>query len=202
MKITTTILVACLCIASAVSLPFNNGLQSQALDQLMVDETVNDPTFRSKRTIGILRQLFPDITKMIEDKVNAIVGEIIKIFGPVVFQSILGGNKNAGGGGGGEGASKSSGSTVEAKNPFDDDDASFTDDDDFFNAPAQSGGGSMVSVGLPTGKGVESTSAKVEETSSSAGPEPEGSGVVTTASSRDQELTTVRLDDSATNSVQ
>ncbi|XP_014206576.1 uncharacterized protein LOC106638052 isoform X3 [Copidosoma floridanum] len=29
MKITTTILVACLCIASAVSLPFNNGLQSQ-----------------------------------------------------------------------------------------------------------------------------------------------------------------------------
>ncbi|OXU29753.1 hypothetical protein TSAR_014803 [Trichomalopsis sarcophagae] len=169
MRFTTTILAACLCVALVSSVPVpNEGFQSQALDRLMVVEADNDAALRSKRTIGLLRQLFPDVTKMIEDKVNMVIGEVFKIFGPVVIQSVLGGNKNGGGGlfGGGGAAGDSaknsnSGTTVEAKNPFDDDDfKSFVDDDDFFGKPKEEDNGSKISLELPTIKSEESTTAE------------------------------------------
>lgn len=37
----------------------------QVLDQLITMENKNDTSLRNKRTIGILRQLFPTISKVI-----------------------------------------------------------------------------------------------------------------------------------------
>ena len=97
---------------------------------------------------------------MIEDKVNMILGEIFKIFGPVVFKSILGQGKAAGGGTSDSSKSNNEGSTVNVKNPFDDDDdsgiTSFVDDDDFFNKPASTSSsdsadnGNKITFELPT----------------------------------------------------
>ncbi|XP_044014339.1 keratin, type I cytoskeletal 10-like isoform X2 [Aphidius gifuensis] len=131
MRFTTTIFMA-MCLIALVSsnpLPENEGLQSKVLDRLVMVESDNDTAQRSKRTIGILRQLFPQVSKMIEDKVNKIVGEVIKALGPAVLRGALGAqrnmkNKNDGGvrnNGGG------SGETVTVPLPsFDDDD----DDED------------------------------------------------------------------------
>ncbi|XP_045503973.1 uncharacterized protein LOC123700707 [Colias croceus] len=58
---------------------------------------------RNKRTIGILRQLFPQLTQIIEQKVQQITSMVLKIFGPIFLRAFLG-NRNGGGntnGGGG-----------------------------------------------------------------------------------------------------
>ncbi|XP_032453804.1 synaptonemal complex protein 4 isoform X3 [Nasonia vitripennis] len=79
MRFTTTILAACLCVALVSSVPVpNEGFQSQALDRLMVVEADNDAALRSKRTIGLLRQLFPDVTKDVNPEAsenNQVVSE-------------------------------------------------------------------------------------------------------------------------------
>ncbi|XP_028174528.1 uncharacterized protein LOC114363102 isoform X1 [Ostrinia furnacalis] len=72
---------------------------------------------RNKRTIGILRQLFPTLTQIIEQKVQQITSQVLQTFGPVVLRAFLGGNRNGGGdnmGGGG---------TIELDDDDDDDDA-------------------------------------------------------------------------------
>ncbi|XP_038207432.1 uncharacterized protein LOC119829115 [Zerene cesonia] len=58
---------------------------------------------RNKRTIGILRQLFPQLTQIIEQKVQQITSMVLKIFGPIFLRAFLGnrsngGNTNGGGG--------------------------------------------------------------------------------------------------------
>ncbi|KAF7988345.1 hypothetical protein HCN44_000918 [Aphidius gifuensis] len=67
MRFTTTIFMA-MCLIALVSsnpLPENEGLQSKVLDRLVMVESDNDTAQRSKRTIGILRQLFPQVSKNI-----------------------------------------------------------------------------------------------------------------------------------------
>lgn len=49
---------------------------------------------RNKRTIGILRQLFPTLTQIIEQKVQEITSMVFKIFGPVVLRAFLGNNNS------------------------------------------------------------------------------------------------------------
>ncbi|XP_053615569.1 uncharacterized protein LOC128678205 isoform X2 [Plodia interpunctella] len=71
---------------------------------------------RNKRTIGILRQLFPTLTQIIEKKVQQITSMILTTFGPIFLKAFLG-NRNGGGGNTGGG-----GGTVELDDDEDDDD--------------------------------------------------------------------------------
>ncbi|CAK1545804.1 unnamed protein product [Leptosia nina] len=57
---------------------------------------------RNKRTIGILRQLFPQLTQVVEQTVQQITSAVLKTFGPIFLRAFLG-NRNDGkmnGGGG------------------------------------------------------------------------------------------------------
>ncbi|XP_031839568.1 uncharacterized protein LOC116430063 isoform X2 [Nomia melanderi] len=81
MKSTYIVLVAAFCAAlvNAGPLPGGQRLQSEALDRLMVVEADNEAALRSKRTIGILRELFPDVSQDVnpeaEDRVNEVAAE-------------------------------------------------------------------------------------------------------------------------------
>lgn len=77
---------------------------------------------RNKRTIGILRQLFPTLTQIIDQKVQQITSFVLRTFGPVLLRSFLGGNRGGANSGTGSG-------TIE----LDDDD---DDDDDSASAPS------------------------------------------------------------------
>lgn len=146
MKLLLVVLATALCVVSVSSSPISeeDRLQSEALNRLMMNEADDEAAQRNKRTIGILRDLFPDISQRIEKKVNSIVAEVIRVLGPSLFRSILG--NNAGGS-----LSKEGGSTATAKSPFDDDD----------NEASQ--GDSKVSVSLPTFPPDEDTDAETEE---------------------------------------
>ncbi|XP_054087847.1 uncharacterized protein LOC105213921 isoform X1 [Zeugodacus cucurbitae] len=151
-------IAACLCSAavvlvSAVPLPAGN----QELDVLQIPlsdgKEIDVLTLgakdqeqiiaeRNKRTIGLLRELFPDITKQIDDIVNRIIGQVIRVAGPSLLPALLGNNRP----------------TTERS----DFDADFEDDDDTsndVNAPSNSAsttaannenGGTRVSIVLPT----------------------------------------------------
>ncbi|XP_030379477.1 uncharacterized protein LOC115627793 isoform X4 [Scaptodrosophila lebanonensis] len=99
-----------------LQIPLANGKEIDVLtlgakdqEQLIAD--------RNKRTIGLLRELFPDITKEIDSIVNRIIAQVIRVAGPGVLNSILAGNR-----GGARG-----GSTTPADDDFDVD---FDEDDD------------------------------------------------------------------------
>ncbi|XP_068619665.1 uncharacterized protein [Battus philenor] len=77
---------------------------------------------RNKRTIGILRQLFPTLTQIIEQKVQQLTSVVLRTFGPLFLRLFLGGNRNNQG--------KTNSGTVVLEDDDDDDD----DDDD--SAPA------------------------------------------------------------------
>ncbi|XP_023176661.1 uncharacterized protein LOC111603349 isoform X3 [Drosophila hydei] len=101
-----------------LQIPLANGKEIDVLtlgakdqDQLIAD--------RNKRTIGLLRELFPDITKEIDSIVNRIIAQVIRVAGPGLLNSILAGNRGPGG-------STTPSSSFDAD--FDDD--SFGDDDD------------------------------------------------------------------------
>ncbi|XP_029667373.1 uncharacterized protein LOC115238023 isoform X1 [Formica exsecta] len=75
MRYTILALTVALCLALVSSNPLpENGLRSETLDRLVMAETDNEAALRSKRTIGILRQLFPDISQDVnpesENRVN------------------------------------------------------------------------------------------------------------------------------------
>ncbi|CAK1593621.1 unnamed protein product [Parnassius mnemosyne] len=72
---------------------------------------------RNKRTIGILRQLFPTLTQIIEQKVQQITSAVLRAFGPLFLRLFLGGNRSQG---------RMNGGTVELEDDDDDDD----DDDE------------------------------------------------------------------------
>ncbi|XP_018055914.1 PREDICTED: uncharacterized protein LOC108692255 isoform X1 [Atta colombica] len=80
MRFTILTLTAVLCLALVSSHPLpEDGLRSEALDRLVMAEADNEAALRSKRTIGILRQLFPDISQDVnaesENRVNEIGSE-------------------------------------------------------------------------------------------------------------------------------
>ncbi|XP_018401635.1 PREDICTED: uncharacterized protein LOC108778838 isoform X1 [Cyphomyrmex costatus] len=80
MRLTILTLMAALCLALVSSHPLpEDGLRSEALDRLVMAEADSEAALRSKRTIGILRQLFPDISQDVnpesENRVNEIGSE-------------------------------------------------------------------------------------------------------------------------------
>ncbi|XP_016954576.1 uncharacterized protein LOC108027577 isoform X4 [Drosophila biarmipes] len=132
------------CLISAVPLPQPAG--SQELDVLQIPlangKEIDVLTLgakdqetliadRNKRTIGLLRELFPDITKEIDSIVNRIIAQVIRVAGPGLLNSILSGNR------GGAGGAAGGGSTTPASDFDADFDADFDDDDDS-SAPSSS----------------------------------------------------------------
>ncbi|XP_011051343.1 PREDICTED: uncharacterized protein LOC105144251 [Acromyrmex echinatior] len=80
MRFTILTLTAVLCLALVSSHPLpEDGLRSEALDRLVMAEADSEAALRSKRTIGILRQIFPDISQDVnpesENRVNEIGSE-------------------------------------------------------------------------------------------------------------------------------
>ncbi|KYN35380.1 hypothetical protein ALC56_10215 [Trachymyrmex septentrionalis] len=140
MRFTILTLTAVLCLALVSSHPLpEDGLRSEALDRLVMTEADSEAALRSKRTIGILRQLFPDISQRIESKVNSIIGEIIRVLGPVILRNLLGGGM-----GNTSGVERSDeGTSVVGKSPFD-------DDEEDESTSAGSNNASKVSISLPT----------------------------------------------------
>ncbi|KAL0269035.1 UNVERIFIED_CONTAM: hypothetical protein PYX00_010776 [Menopon gallinae] len=102
----------CLC---AVAIQLSNAMPTPEEEEGAVRETLQtidkqlgNPTaesgFREKRTIGIFRRIFPEISKMIDDKIQQLTSVIFRVVGSAVLRSGLGG----GGGGGGSGNSSDS----------------------------------------------------------------------------------------------
>ncbi|XP_052873136.1 dentin sialophosphoprotein [Anopheles cruzii] len=111
------------------------------------DQQINE---RNKRTIGILRELFPSISQILDQKIQMITSYLFRTIGPILLRSGLG----LGGGGAGGGTDSNRGSSSDD----DDDDFDFDDDDDNDSSdtkkPSSGGGGSSggpkVSISLPT----------------------------------------------------
>ncbi|XP_013166294.1 PREDICTED: transcription factor GTE7-like isoform X1 [Papilio xuthus] len=72
---------------------------------------------RNKRTIGILRQLFPTLTQIIEQKVQQLTSVVLRTFGPLFLRLFLGGNRNQG---------RMNGGTVDLEDDDDDDEDDVT----------------------------------------------------------------------------
>ncbi|XP_034113528.1 uncharacterized protein LOC133847748 isoform X6 [Drosophila sulfurigaster albostrigata] len=71
-----------------LQIPLANGKEIDVLtigtkdqEQLIAD--------RNKRTIGLLRELFPDITKEINEQINRLANNILQRVGPVVLGTVL-----------------------------------------------------------------------------------------------------------------
>lgn len=167
-----TILLACICstiaIVSAVPLPANN----QELDVLQIPlqngkeldvltlGTPEELAERNKRTVGLLRDLFPDITKQIDDQANRIISKLLRALGPTVLRTAIQGN-----------------SANRARTDFD---ADFDDDDDSSSSSSSSGSsGTKVSIELPTFSPEDSNDDNDSPTT------PSGSAASSTAASDD-----------------
>ncbi|CAH2243835.1 jg15137 [Pararge aegeria aegeria] len=93
------------------------GSAQETLSTLNLGAPGSELSERNKRTIGILRQLFPTLTQIIEQKVQEITSQVLKVFGPIFLRVFLGNNNNGG---------RSNSGTVELDDDDDDDD----DDDE------------------------------------------------------------------------
>ncbi|XP_034196559.1 uncharacterized protein LOC117612034 isoform X1 [Osmia lignaria lignaria] len=75
------LLASAMCVALVGSHPVPEGerFRSEALDRLVMVEADNETALRSKRTIGILRELFPEVSQDVnpeaEDRVNEVAAE-------------------------------------------------------------------------------------------------------------------------------
>ncbi|XP_015042249.1 uncharacterized protein [Drosophila pseudoobscura] len=74
-----------------LQIPLANGKEIDVLtlgakdqEQLIAD--------RNKRTIGLLRELFPDITKQIDEQANRIISKLLRTLGPTVLRTAIQGN--------------------------------------------------------------------------------------------------------------
>ncbi|XP_003702245.2 uncharacterized protein LOC100876612 isoform X1 [Megachile rotundata] len=69
----------CVTLISSTPLPEGERFQSEALDRLVTVEGDNEIALRRKRTIGILKELFPEISQDVnpeaEDRVNEVAAE-------------------------------------------------------------------------------------------------------------------------------
>ncbi|XP_043658928.1 uncharacterized protein LOC122623698 isoform X4 [Drosophila teissieri] len=135
------ILGSAACLISAVPLPANSNSELDVLqiplangkeiDVLTLGAKDQETLIadRNKRTIGLLRELFPDITKEIDSIVNRIIAQVIRVAGPGLLNTILAGNRGGAGGAAG-------GSTTPSTDFDADFDADFDEDDDV--APSSS----------------------------------------------------------------
>ncbi|XP_047351354.1 uncharacterized protein LOC124949748 isoform X1 [Vespa velutina] len=79
MRCTMVTLVAAISVLALVNshpVPQERGFRSEALDRLLMVEADKEAALRSKRTIGILRQLFPDISQDVNPEAENRVNEV------------------------------------------------------------------------------------------------------------------------------
>ncbi|XP_034658503.1 uncharacterized protein LOC117895138 isoform X5 [Drosophila subobscura] len=100
-------LCSAVCLISAVPVPQPQPAGNQELDVLQIplangkeidvltlgandqEQLIAD---RNKRTIGLLRELFPDITKQIDEQANRIISKLLRTLGPTVLRTAIQGN--------------------------------------------------------------------------------------------------------------
>ncbi|XP_058064320.1 putative lysozyme-like protein [Anopheles bellator] len=114
------------------------------------DQQINE---RNKRTIGILRELFPSISQILDQKIQMITSYLFRTIGPILLRSGLGLGGGGAGGGGGDSNRGSSGDDDDDDFDFDDDDDSSSSSSDTKKPSSGGGGGSSgpkVSISLPT----------------------------------------------------
>ncbi|XP_073831958.1 uncharacterized protein isoform X1 [Musca autumnalis] len=130
-----------------LQIPLSNGKE---LDVLTLGANDQEQLIaeRNKRTIGLLRELFPDLTKTIDDIVNRIIAQVIRVAGPDVLRAVLG--------------NRSSTPRTNIDADFDDDDedeedvgsSNSIDNDNKSTTPANSNNGdgdnTRVQIDLPT----------------------------------------------------
>ncbi|ALC48319.1 CG32694 [Drosophila busckii] len=151
------------CLISAIPLPGNQELDvlqipltnGQEIDVLTLGSKDQEQLIaeRNKRTIGLLRELFPDITKEIDSIVNRIIAQVIRVAGPGLLNSVLAGNRGGGAAGGAGRTTTASSFDAEFDDAFADD-----DDDSSSNGAASStaatattaASSSRVKIDLPT----------------------------------------------------
>uniref|UniRef100_A0A1B0GHP1 Putative conserved secreted protein n=1 Tax=Lutzomyia longipalpis TaxID=7200 RepID=A0A1B0GHP1_LUTLO len=78
-----------------LQIPLQNGKE---LDILSLADGDGKLSERNKRTIDILRQLFPTISQIIEQKIQMILPVLIRTVGPILLRGGLGGSSGGGGG--------------------------------------------------------------------------------------------------------
>uniref|UniRef100_A0A1A9X0C2 Uncharacterized protein n=1 Tax=Glossina brevipalpis TaxID=37001 RepID=A0A1A9X0C2_9MUSC len=71
-----------------LQIPVSNGKEIDVLTLGSKEQEVLIAE-RNKRTIGLLRELFPDITKQIDSIVNRIIAQVIRVAGPDLLRSVL-----------------------------------------------------------------------------------------------------------------
>ncbi|XP_021919097.1 RNA-binding protein cabeza-like isoform X2 [Zootermopsis nevadensis] len=114
---TSFLCVLCIATHLAASLPLEPSAALQDQQPQEEQETLvtldlgnprHDTSARDKRTIGFLRQLFPTLSKTVDDIVQNITRFLFRVIGRLVLQGgLLGGG--GGGGGGGDSSSSSGG---------------------------------------------------------------------------------------------
>ncbi|KAH8274439.1 hypothetical protein KR026_000374 [Drosophila bipectinata] len=169
--------VMCLVTISAVPLPSPAG--NQELDVLQIplangkeidvltlgakdqEQMIAD---RNKRTIGLLRELFPDITKEIDSIVNRIIAQVIRVAGPGLLNSVLAGNRGgaAAGGAGGRATTPSSSFDADFDADFDDDDDDSGSSGSASSSPSPSAPATRSAVSSKANEVDESTRIKID----------------------------------------
>ncbi|KAF6200402.1 hypothetical protein GE061_006705 [Apolygus lucorum] len=96
-KMRNGIAVVCLCAVAVMvgAHPLDNNHERIARQANTNEVTSSNPLSREKRTIGILRDLFPNFSRIIDNKIQQLTRIIFRIVGRLVL--------NGGGGGGGGG---------------------------------------------------------------------------------------------------
>ncbi|KAG5683179.1 hypothetical protein PVAND_012475 [Polypedilum vanderplanki] len=135
MKLTIVVLAALFCLAHSnplpaesidlVNIPLSNNKELDILTLAENDGTINE---RNKRTIGILRELFPQLSKLLEQKLQMLIQFVVRTIGPILLRGGLGG--------GATGATTSRSNIDDDFDDFDDDDNEVDDkkkDDDKVN---------------------------------------------------------------------
>ncbi|XP_031625033.1 mucin-5AC isoform X1 [Contarinia nasturtii] len=155
MKNLLIVATSALCVLLAVAVPLpEQDVQivqiplegDKELDILSLPENEGQLTDRNKRTIGVLRQLFPELSKkveqVIEEKIQLILPIIFRNVGPLLLRGGLGGLSGGGG----------ATNTNDDGDDFDDDDGdtSVSNSEGGTTSSRTGSGGRKVSISLPT----------------------------------------------------
>ncbi|XP_022233652.2 zinc finger CCHC domain-containing protein 10 isoform X5 [Drosophila obscura] len=121
-----------------LQIPLANGKEIDVLtlgakdqEQLIAD--------RNKRTIGLLRELFPDITKQIDEQANRIISKLLRTLGPTVLRTAIQGN-----------SANAARTSFDADFDDDDDESSKSDSSPSSSSTSSDSSGTRVTIELPT----------------------------------------------------
>ncbi|XP_017012920.2 uncharacterized protein [Drosophila takahashii] len=112
---------------------------------------------RNKRTIGLLRELFPDITKQIDEQANRIISKLLRTLGPTVLRTAIQGN-----------SANAARTSFDADFDDDDDESSKSSSGSTTSTSSGSDSGTRVTIELPTFEPDDDNEIDAEKSSSSS----------------------------------